>query len=155
MKITTTTLRKTKKLLAVRDALRIDADDETVLALAERAAAKGDNPPALFRWMLTHPGSWKWLTEQDRARANDRLSELRPAAKTNARKQTYVDWLTTQPRRRQRGFGPPAATTGWQKEAEIIARMHDERLRQQERRERWGRGIALATLAAMFVWSFW
>lgn len=58
MKITTRTLRETKKLLLLRDSLGLDVDDETLFALAERAWSEGKNPAALFRWMLRHPESW-------------------------------------------------------------------------------------------------
>ncbi len=154
MKNTKPTLPNTEKLLAIRDELGIDADNETVLALAERAVARGDNPPALFRWMLMHPESWTWLIEQDRARARQRLDNRTPAKLTTCRK-TYAEWRAERLGRPQRTFGPPPASTGWQEEAKLIAQKHDERLTHEAQRERWGRAVALATLGSMLVWLFW
>jgi len=147
-------LLSTKQTLALRDELAIDADDETALALSERAASKADNPPALLRWMLTHPESWNWITEEERVRARRRLGEVRRPTRP-ATTPSRTDRRAWTLESRYRSFEPPAASTGWQEEAELIARMHDERLRRRDMRERWGRCFGAATIVLMLVWLFW
>lgn len=152
MKITTRTLCETKRLLSLRDSLGLDVDDETLLALAERARCKGRNPEALFRWMLRHPESRAWISDDDRARARQRLTRCRPPAKPAIGKRTYADSLAFGLRRWHGTFASPQASSGWQAEAALIARAHDERLRRRVKRERWERVLHLVVVAGTLLW---
>lgn len=58
MRITRRDLTSTARLLAVRKLVAVELDDETLVALAERALTEGRKPAALFQWMLSHPESW-------------------------------------------------------------------------------------------------
>ena len=155
MRITTRTLRETKKLLLLRDSLGLDVDDETLLALAERARSEGKNPAALFRWMLRHPESWGWICDDERARARARLQKhIRRHARPAIGRRTNMDSLSFALKRRHRVFQPPPPSTGWEAEAAMIARAHDQRLRRRARRERWGRILSLVVLAGTLLWLF-
>ena len=51
-------------------------DRDTFVALWERASAVGDNPEALFTWMVNQPESWAWICAEDRRKAQVRLNEF-------------------------------------------------------------------------------
>lgn len=155
MRITTRTLRETKLLVSLRDRLGLEVDEETLLALADRAWSEGKNPGALFRWMLGHPESWKWLSDDDRARARRRIQkDLRRQERPAIGRRTHIDSIALALKRPHRVFQPPPPSTGWQAEAARIAGAHDENMRRHARNERWGRAVNFAIIAGVLAWLF-
>ena len=147
------TLRQTEQLLSLRDSLGLQVDDETLLSLAERARSQGRNPVALFRWMLSHPESWGWVSDEDQARGRKRLRRQRrqPAKAT---RRILPSSSVSSVQRRHGVFPDPRPSTGWEAEAEMITRTHNQRIRRRARREKWETVLSVVVLAVTLLWLF-
>ena len=149
------TVRQTEQLLSLRDSLGLQVDDETLLSLAERAWSQGRNPAALFRWMLSHPESWGWVSDEDQARGRKRLRcQRRQPDKATRRSRSFPGSLVSSVQRRYGVFPDPRPSTGWEAEAEMTTRAYDRRIRRRARREKWEALLGVLVLGVALLWMF-
>jgi hypothetical protein len=150
MKLDTADLRSTSRLLALRHELAPDLDTETLVALAERALADGRKPGALFQWMLSHPESWDWLRENDRAKARKRLRTV-----AEPRRSYFDSTLPGLKRHAGACIGRKRySSTGWELEAAAKWKAFEDRVRRRARRERWETLVGVAAVAFAVLWLF-
>ena len=161
MRITRRDLPSTARVLTVRKLAAVELDDETLVALAERALAQGRKPAALFQWMLSHPESWAWVSEEDRAEARKRLSEHRrvkrgPKARPVHAKRSRTEWGSLG---LKRFYGVDInskryASSGWEAEAQATAEAWERRLRRRAFRERVERLVGVLVVGLAVLWLF-
>ncbi len=143
------------------DAVRGHLEPVDFLALWERSLRTGRNPDALFAWLLRNPRSWASISDDERARARQRIRDYEDVVQSHRKSSPRQAVLRTRKDaleqaahgaksvvgRRVFVQSPEALMTG-----DGIARDHEHRIRERRARERRSRLTSLVVVVGAVLW---